>query len=248
MTTPLIKLSNVQKTFRAESTLPVRALDGVSLRVAPGEWVYVVGGNGCGKSTLLSVMAGYLPFEAGEVQSESVDKDQIVFIEQGSTHNLVESMSIYENLALSQFRFQCMPSFRAYRRASLQQEFADVLSEMNLGLEHRLDDPVRLLSGGQRQAVVVAQILLTSPKLLLLDEFTSELDRRVAPGILARIKRLAQEQGTAIVAVTHDYHWIENTADRVLVMDDGRIIKELDAGREPLSPQLITEECYGKQL
>jgi putative ABC transport system ATP-binding protein len=246
-TAVLTTLTGIGKRFAAGSDREVVALQGVTLTCRAAEWTYIVGGNGSGKSTLLRIISGELTPDEGSVEHlPEVQTRGIVYVEQGAAPNLVLTMTVYENLVISALRNRGrFPGLQQYRRSDLRARFSDVLAQFGMGIENRLEDQVGLLSGGQQQAVVAAQVLLLKPSLILLDEFTSALDKRTAPVILSILQQTARSVGAAIVAVTHDFHWIESTGDRVVVMDGGRIKSVLHRTEHALTAQHVMEASYG---
>jgi len=246
-TAVLATLTGVSKRFSVGSDREVVALQDVSLICRAAEWTYIVGGNGSGKSTLLRVISGELaPDEGSVVYRTEVQERGIVYVEQGAAPNLVLTMTVYENLVISALGCHSrFPGLQQYHRPDLRARFSDVLAQFGMGIENRLEDQVGLLSGGQQQAVVAARVLLVKPSVILLDEFTSALDKRTAPVILSILKQTARSAGAAIVAVTHDFHWIESTGDRVVVMDGGRIKSVVHRTEHPLTVQSVMEASYG---
>jgi putative ABC transport system ATP-binding protein len=219
-----IELLDVTKRFFPNTASEVTALDQISLEIYSGEWLYVLGGNGCGKSTLLRMISGQWYPSSGRVVLQDNGRSSIFFVEAGSQFDLIPSMTVYENLMLVSSDERRMPSLRSYHSTGHKRRFIETLQRFGLGIEHRLSDQVIGLSGGQQQAVVAAKVLLSSAKILLLDEFTSALDKKTAPVILRILREHCRANGITVVAVTHDYYWIEEMADRVVLMETGQIV------------------------
>lgn len=203
--------------------LPVRALDGVSLDVQAGEFVALIGRSGCGKSTLLN-LAGAMDFPTqGDVLLDGVStsglgdsgltalrREKVGFVFQ--SFQLLHTLSVLENVEL--------PLLLANRpgSAAIARERLDWVE---LGhLAHRLPHQ---LSGGQMQRVAIARALATSPRLLLADEPTGNLDSATGNVILELLRRIAKEQRTAILMATHSLESAEFT-DNVVRLRDGRIV------------------------
>ena len=225
-----IRLEDVTKRFFPGTANEVVALDGVSFDIHAGEWLYVLGGNGCGKSTLLRVISGQCYPEDGQVIRQDNGRSAIHFVESGSHHDLIPSMTIYENLMLVNTDRSRIPRLRNYHRKNHEMRFVGMLGMFGLGLEKRLGDQVVGLSGGQQQAVVATKALLSSATILLLDEFTSALDKKTAPIILRILKDHCRKNGITVIAVTHDYHWIDETANRVVLMEAGKVVEVMRRG------------------
>ena len=217
----LVELRNVIKDYVSDDQ-KVRALDGVSLGVAPGEVVALVGRSGCGKSTLLN-LAGAMDFPtAGEVlidghstsgtsdeQLTRLRRDKIGFVFQ--SFQLLHTLSAAENVEL--------PLLLAGRSDARESAF-DRLRAVGLdGLENRFPHQ---LSGGQMQRVAIARALVNSPKVLLADEPTGNLDTLTGNAILELLLRLTREQRTATLVATHSTE-AAGIADVVITLRDGKI-------------------------
>jgi len=228
----VVRLEDVTKRFFPGTANEVVALDRISFEIYAGEWLYVLGGNGCGKSTLLRTISGQYHPEEGCVVHRDNGRSAIHFVESGSHQDLIPSMTIYENLMLVNTERGRIPRLRNYHNKNHEIRFVKALSMFGLGLEKRLSDQVVGLSGGQQQAVVAAKVLLSSPTILLLDEFTSALDKKAAPIILRILRDHCRTNGITVIAVTHDYHWIDDTADRVVLMEAGKVVEIISRGEK----------------
>jgi ABC-type lipoprotein export system ATPase subunit len=217
----LVELRNVIKDYKGDGE-KVRALDGVSLQVGTGEFVALVGRSGCGKSTLLN-LAGAMDFPtSGEVlvdgqptvgastqQLTELRRHQVGFVFQ--SFQLLHTLTAAENVEL--------PLLLAGSNGA-RQTALDRLQAVELaGLEHRLPHQ---LSGGQMQRVAIARALANSPKVLLADEPTGNLDNATGLAILELLSRLTREQRTATLMATHSAE-AAAIADVVVTLRDGRI-------------------------
>jgi putative ABC transport system ATP-binding protein len=212
----------VRKTYESEG-VPVRALRGVSLRVADDEYVAIMGPSGCGKSTLLNLIAGLDTPTEGEiwVGGESLkDKDENALARMRRVHigivfqffNLLEGMSVLENVAL--------PAVIAgTKRKQAECRARDLLDMLGLADKHQAAPSV--LSGGQRQRLAIARALANQPTLLLADEPTGALDSEGGLEVLELFRRL-HTGGQAILMVTHD-QTVADSATRIVTMRDGRV-------------------------
>ena len=194
-------------------------LGGVDLAVAPGEFVSLLGPSGCGKTTLLRIVAGLLAPDGGRVTLDGRDitrqpphrRDVSVVFQ---SYALFPHLTVAENVAFG---------LKARRRPGA--EIAPAVARF-LGLVHMAafaDRPVRALSGGQQQRVAVARALAVQPKLLLLDEPFSALDRKLRETMQIDLKRLLRELGTTSIFVTHDQDEALTMSDRIAVMNRGAI-------------------------
>jgi lipoprotein-releasing system ATP-binding protein len=232
MTAPLIAAEGIVKGYRTAAGY-VSVLDGLSLEVAPGEMLSVVGASGVGKSTLLHVLGTLDRPEAGTVKVGGEDVYRLPetrlrafrnltlgFVFQ--FHHLLPEFSALENVM--------MPLLIARRpEAEARQQARALLAEM--GLDHRLDHRPGALSGGEQQRVAVARALAPSPRALLADEPTGNLDQDTGDRLHALLRRLNQERGVTLVVVTHNER-LAGTGDRVLRLEGGRL-HELPAPQGP---------------
>lgn len=198
-----------------------RALDDVALDVEPGEIVAVLGPSGCGKSTLLRVLAGLQP-SAGTVawQDEDLTRarpDRRRFGLMFQDHALFPHRSVAENVA---FGLRMAGLERTARDARV----ADVLDLVGLGA--RGDRSVDTLSGGEAQRVALARSLAPAPRLLMLDEPLGSLDRALRDRLAEDLREILVTSGLAAVHVTHDQEEAYAIADRLVVMRDGRIVRD----------------------
>jgi putative ABC transport system ATP-binding protein len=223
-TTTAVSADGVTKIY-GEGEAAVKALDNVSLDVARGEFVAVMGPSGSGKSTLMHVLAGLDRPTDGGVYIEGADVTQmkdkeltvlrrrrVGFIFQA--FNLIPQLSAEENIVL--------PLTLARERANGNLE---ALLEQ-VGLADRRKHKPTELSGGQQQRVAVARALITEPAVVFADEPTGNLDSKSSDDILGLLRRASSERGQTTVMVTHDAH-AAAFADRVVFLADGRIVREL---------------------
>jgi ABC-type Fe3+/spermidine/putrescine transport system ATPase subunit len=198
-----------------------KVLHGVDLAVAPGEFVAILGSSGCGKTTLLRSIAGFQKVTKGairlfgkDVANTPPEKRGIAMVFQ--SYALWPHMSVLGNVGYG-LRLRGVP------RAKVRERVAEVLRLLNLsGLEDR---KVTNLSGGQRQRVALGRALAIEPDLLLLDEPLSNLDAKVRIQLRSEIKSLQNRLGFAAIHVTHDREEAMTMADRIVVMDAGRIVQ-----------------------
>jgi putative ABC transport system ATP-binding protein len=228
----VLVLDGIAKTFLARTPNSVRALDGVSLTLAKGDFVSVIGSNGAGKSTLLKTISGMVVPDSGCITLDGLDITRepvhrraalIGRVSQDPMESTCASMSIAENLAMAARRERARGLGRAItpsRRAEYQRR----LRAIGLGLEDRLDARLGMLSGGQRQAVALLMATMAHPCLLLLDEHLANLDPRTAKMVMALTTTLVEESNLTTFMVTHDMGEAIRSGNRLLMIHAGQII------------------------
>jgi putative ABC transport system ATP-binding protein len=220
--TPAVRLRGARRTFTAELA-PVRALRGIDLDVADGEFVAIMGPSGCGKSTLLNIVAGLDTVDDGtvEVAGQRIDGRDENWLAKFRRHhigivfqffNLLDGVSALDNIVLP----GVLGGMRRKAAESRARELLDLL-----GLGDRSQQVPAVLSGGQRQRLAIARALVNSPTLLLADEPTGALDSDGGIEVLELFRRL-HDTGQTIVMVTHS-HDVAAGADRQVVMRDGQV-------------------------
>jgi putative ABC transport system ATP-binding protein len=221
----MLRLENIGKTYRT-TEVETRALDGVSLQVADGEFVAIMGPSGCGKSTLLNVLglldspdSGSYWFFGEDVARYSEQKLTVLrrtgvgFIFQ--SFNLIDDLNVAENVEVSLL----------YRRVSSSERRKRVNAALErVGIAHRARHLPQQLSGGQQQRVAVARALVAEPKLILADEPTGNLDTENGAVVMALLDDI-NRAGTTIVMVTHSLVHAGH-AKRTIKLLDGRVVSE----------------------
>ena len=256
----MLKLSHVKKTFNRGTVTEKRALTGVDLTLADGDFVTVIGGNGAGKSTLLNMIAGVYPLDSGTVELDGEDISRLsepkrakylgrVF--QDPMRGTAADMQIEENLALAKRRGERRTLRWGITRAE-RDEYAELLKTLDLGLETRMQAKVGLLSGGQRQALTLLMATLTNPRVLLLDEHTAALDPKTAAKVLDLTEQIVAERKLTTLMVTHNMNDAIRLGNRLIMMHEGRVIYNVagDEKRALTVPDLLQkfEEVSGGQL
>lgn len=233
----MLKLTNITKTFAPGTVNQKTALCGIDLHLAPGDFVTVLGSNGAGKSTLFSAIAGSIRPDTGSVVLDGQDvtalpdykrSKYIGRLFQDPLKGTAPNMTIAENLALAYLRSSGRHSPFSMVSAAERREFRDRLSQLGLGLEDRMDSPVGLLSGGQRQALTLLMATLVTPKLLLLDEHTAALDPATAEKVLELTKSIVAQNRITCLMITHDISSALQLGNRTIIMNAGKIVGELD--------------------
>jgi polar amino acid transport system ATP-binding protein len=221
----VIKTSHVLKIFSGRGQT-VRAVDDISTEIARGEVVVIIGPSGSGKSTFLRCLNGLESFDAGNISIDGVDladrKTDINLVRREvgmvfQQFNLFPHKTVLENITLAQM------TVRKRSQAEAESKGRALLAKVGIA-EKEAEYPSRL-SGGQQQRVAIARALAMDPKVILFDEPTSALDPEMVGEVLDVMKQLARE-GMTMVVVTHEMGFAREVADRILFMDQGRIVEE----------------------
>ena len=232
----MLHLTNITKTFAKGTVNEKTALAGIDLHLEKGDFVTVLGSNGAGKSTLFGAIAGTFLPDTGSVILDGRDiTDQPDFkrskyigrLFQDPLKGTAPNMTIEENLALAYMRASSHTSPFSRISKKDRADFREKLAQLELGLEDRMDHPVGLLSGGQRQALTLLMATLVTPKLLLLDEHTAALDPGTAEKVLNLTEKIVRENGITCLMITHNVGSALQLGNRTVMMKDGRIQLEL---------------------
>lgn len=232
----MLDLNDVSVTFHAGTVNERKALDHVSLHLDRGEFVCVLGTNGAGKSTLLNAVSGTLSADSGTITLDGMDLTRqpehkraryIGRLFQDPMKGTAPDMSIVENLGLAYSRGKRMTLSRAIQKKD-RQLFHDRLSQLGLGLENRMNQPVGLLSGGQRQALTLLMATIVTPKLLLLDEHTAALDPNTAAQVMKLTDQIIHENQITTLMITHNLRQALEYGTKTLIMNEGKIVRVLE--------------------
>ena len=237
----MLKLEGVSKTFYPGTVNEKRALNKVSLHLAPGDFATVVGSNGAGKSTLFNAISGVFYADEGSVVLGGEDvtfkpeyrrSREVGRLFQDPMKGTAPHMTIEENLSLAYLRTaKNQNAFFARVGKKDRDFFREQLAMLDMGLEDRMSQPVGLLSGGQRQALTLMMATMVPPKLLLLDEHTAALDPATAEKVLDITRRVVQQHKITTLMVTHNMKNALELGNRTLMMDSGRIVLDISGER-----------------
>ena len=235
----------MKKTFNRGTVTEKRALTGVDLTLADGDFVTVIGGNGAGKSTLLNMIAGVYPLDSGTIELDGVDISRLsepkraqylgrVFQDpmRGTAADMQDRTRTSRSRAVAASTAAWLGASPSRRRTSIP----SCSATLGLGLENRMTAKVGLLSGGQRQALTLLMATLTDPKLLLLDEHTAALDPKTAAKVLDLTERIVSERRLTTLMVTHNMNDAIRLGNRLIMMSDGNVIYDSRATRRRASP------------
>lgn len=235
----MIDLRGLHITFNRGTVIENPVLRGLSLKVAEGEFVSVIGSNGAGKSTLLNAISGDYPIDSGEIFINGKEVSRlnswqrasfVARVFQDPLAGSCESLTIEENMALAYQRGQKRGLGFSLNRA-MRELFKERLAWLGLGLENRLTDQMGRLSGGQRQAVSLLMASLRPSSILLLDEHTAALDPKTTDFVMELTHKIVREQKLTTLMVTHSMRQALDFGDRTVMLHQGQVAFDV-AGEE----------------
>jgi len=243
----MLVLDGIVKIFNHGTQDEKRALDGIDLEVAPGDFITIIGSNGAGKSTLLNIISGTYTPDEGRLFIDNQDltrapeykmASHIARVFQSPTMGTAGDMTIEENLCMAELRGKPRGLKWGVTRKR-RKRYREILQILDLGLEDRLKQAVGLLSGGQRQSLTLLMATLALPKLLLLDEHTAALDPRTAEKVITLTDKMVTENNITTLMVTHNMSQALKFGNRMIMLHQGNI--QLDVRGEEKQRLTIKE-------
>ncbi len=244
----MLEIRNVTKTFHRGTPDERVALRSVNLQVQTGDFITIIGANGAGKSTLFNAVSGAFYVDEGDIVLDGREmtwepahrRSRVIGqLFQDPLRGSAPHMSIEENMTLASGR----GGWFSHISKKDREDFRDRLRELGMGLEDRMNQPVGLLSGGQRQALTLLMATFSKPKLLLLDEHTAALDPGTAEKVLNLTTRIVAEDHLTCMMVTHNMQSALELGNRTLMMHMGQIILDISGEeRKNLSVEDLMEK------
>jgi len=241
----VLEAENIEMVL-GEGARRVQALKGVCLSLVVGEFALLVGPSGSGKSTMLSIMGCILKPTKGEVRVEgrptgNMDTERLAQLRRRHVGFVFQSYNLFPGLTARQ-NVEASLAIRDRRAADSRQVAEKALRSVGLG--HRLHSLPGQMSGGEQQRVAIARAIVGNPSIILADEPTAALDGEAGRGVLQELRRLAREEGRAVLAVSHDARAFP-FADRIVCMEDGRILSTVTGpDLAPASPRVSGDDRH----
>lgn len=235
----MLELQNIDKHYNAGTVNEMCLFDHFQLSIDAGEFVSVVGSNGSGKTSMLNIICGSIPIDSGKIilegrditrQSEYARARYMGRVFQNPSMGTCPSLTILENMSLADLKNRKYNLRHGINRARLEQ-YRQMLADIGLGLEDKMDTKVGVLSGGQRQAMSLVMSTLTPIDFLILDEHTAALDPKTADTIMQLTGKLIAQKGVTTIMVTHNLRYAVEYGTRLIMMHQGKTIMDR-AGKE----------------
>lgn len=253
----MLDVKDISKTFNPGTVNEKKALRHLTLHVCEGDFITIIGANGAGKSTFFNAICGSFLTDTGAIvldgeditlQPEYIRARKIGRLFQDPMKGTAPHMTIEENLALAAGRGGWLSRVSRADKKMFQEK----LALLDMGLENRMNQPVGMLSGGQRQALTLMMATINPPKLLLLDEHTAALDPAAAEKVLALTQEIVEKQHLTCLMVTHNMQAALDLGTRTVMMNEGTVIYDVSGDeRKNTTVSNLTEkfkEEAGKAL
>lgn len=228
----LLSLKNICKMFNKGTVDETTLFDDFNLDINEGDFVSIVGSNGSGKTTILNLISGTQPIDKGDIylKGENINKmkeferaRRIARVYQDPALGTSPNLTVLENLALADNKGHMYGLSFALNKKK-KAEYIDLLKSLGMGLEERINTKVKLLSGGQRQALALLMATLQPVDILLLDEHTAALDPKTSEEIMKLTNRIIKEKKITTLMVTHNLRYAVEYGNRLLMFNQGKII------------------------
>ncbi|MCK4259433.1 MAG: ATP-binding cassette domain-containing protein [Halanaerobiales bacterium] len=235
----MLKLNQISKTFNPDTITETQVFSNLNLKVKEDSFITIIGGNGAGKSSMLNLISGQFPPDQGQIflsgknithLKEHQRAKWISRVFQNPLLGTAPGLTVAENLSLALNKGKTLSFKRALHPKKLE-PFRQLVAPLNLGLEDKMNLPVKFLSGGQRQALTLLMATIISPKLLLLDEHTAALDPKTAEQVLHLTHQMVVEKKLTTLMVTHNLEQAIKFGDRLIMLHQGKIILDF-SGKE----------------
>ncbi len=226
----MLAIKDVKKSFK---NLFAPILNGVSLSLKRGDFCILIGANGCGKSTLFKIISGECTPDSGTIERQGF----VAQVSQEVYLGTVSEMTLLENIALSCIK---TPNLAFYKRH--ENYIISKIEELGMGLEKYLHQPLKILSGGQRQIIATLMVLVSEPDILLLDEHTSALDPKMQSVLMEYTVKQIAHRNLTVLMITHKMDDAIKYGNRLVMLHEGKVLSDFTGSekKELSSAHLLT--------
>lgn len=228
----MLKIINLSKKFNINTDNEINIFQNFSLEIEENKCTAIIGSNGCGKSTLLNIIGGSILADKGQIvlnghNIENLREEQranhIGRVYQNPSMGVSPSLTILENMSLANKKGEKFTLRKLIRKNNIDR-YIELLKDLDLGLENKLNTKVKFLSGGQRQSLSLVMAAMKHPDLLLLDEHTAALDPKTSNVIMQRTRELIKKYSMTTIMISHNMKDSIEYSDRIVMLDKGEIL------------------------
>lgn len=228
----MLKIVNLTKSFNRDTDNEISIFNNFNLEIEKNKCTTIIGPNGCGKSTLLNMIGGSIMADNGQIilnqkniasLREEKRAIHIGRVYQDPSMGVSPSLTILENMSLADKKGERFSLKRLVRKDRIP-KYIDLLKDLDLGLENKLNTKVKYLSGGQRQSLSLIMAAMKHPDLLLLDEHTAALDPKTSHVVMRKTKELIEKYKITTIMISHNMRDAIEYSDRIIMLDKGHVV------------------------
>lgn len=228
----MLKIVNLSKSFNKNTDNEINIFNNFNLEIQPNKCTAIIGSNGCGKSTLLNIIGGSILADKGKILLNEKDignlrEEQraihIGRVYQNPSMGVSPSLTILENMSLADKKGENFTLRKLIKKNNID-KYVELLKDLDLGLENKLNTKVKFLSGGQRQSLSLVMAAMKHPDLLLLDEHTAALDPKTSNVVMQKTKELIKKNSMTTIMISHNMKDAIEYSDRIIMLDKGEIV------------------------
>lgn len=249
----MLKIYNLSKSFNIGTDNEIKIFEDFNLKIEAKKCTAIIGPNGCGKSTLLNMIGGSITTDQGQIILKGKDiaklREERRAIHIGRVHQdpsmgVSPSLTILENMSLANKKGESFTLRKLIKKNEIER-YVELLKDLDLGLENKLNTKVKYLSGGQRQSLSLIMAAMKHPDLLLLDEHTAALDPKTSNVIMKKTKELISKYEITTIMISHNMRDAIAYSNRIIMLDKGKVI--LDKPSVEVTENELTE-IYRRKL
>ncbi|MEY8416271.1 ABC transporter ATP-binding protein [Tissierella praeacuta] len=228
----MLKIVNLSKNFNKNTDNEINIFNNFNLDIEKNKCTAIIGSNGCGKSTLLNLIGGSILADKGQIilngkSIEGLKEEQraihIGRVYQNPSMGVSPSLTILENMSLADKKGTKFTLRKLIKKNNID-KYIELLKDLDLGLENKLNTKVKFLSGGQRQSLSLVMAAMKHPDLLLLDEHTAALDPKTSNVVMQKTKELIKKNSMTTIMISHNMKDAIEYSDRIIMLDKGQIV------------------------